>query len=395
MSEQLQLRRGSASENATFTGAQGECIVDTTNNRIVVGDGSTAGGFPAARLNEVQTIGRTTVNNLNYTVAVTDRMIGFSAVGTPLTVTLAASSLFAVGPRLTIVDESGSVTAAKTITIQPNGSDTINGVNAPIAIGSPFGSVTLENAGGGSWFVIEKENNIAPYTAVSDTSYQAVLSDTNIVFIALTSARQVTLPVSVQYPLGTVLSIADSTGNCSPVISITVTPNGSDLINGSGANFIMNSAFQYARFENTPTGWVIAAAAPTIQALPSIGLLTFAARGVNFDTAADTAIPITLPTGVTHYQIDSVTIAKASVAPTSAARVGLYTAASQGGVNLAAQQAVNTITSPLENTNDNSVRLALVNNTTITVNAANLFFNVGTINGAALTADVIITIRPC
>ncbi len=35
---------------ATFTGAQGEVVVDTTNNRVVVQDGATAGGWPSARV---------------------------------------------------------------------------------------------------------------------------------------------------------------------------------------------------------------------------------------------------------------------------------------------------------------------------------------------------------
>ena len=53
MSEQLQLRRGTAAQVAAFTGAQGEVVVDTTNNRLVVQDGTTAGGFAAAKLAEV------------------------------------------------------------------------------------------------------------------------------------------------------------------------------------------------------------------------------------------------------------------------------------------------------------------------------------------------------
>lgn len=53
MSEQLQLRRGTAAQVAAFTGAQGEIVVDATNNRIVVQDGATAGGFAAAKLSEV------------------------------------------------------------------------------------------------------------------------------------------------------------------------------------------------------------------------------------------------------------------------------------------------------------------------------------------------------
>jgi hypothetical protein len=52
MSEQLQLRRGTAAQVAAFTGAQGEVVVDTTNNRLVLQDGATAGGIPIAKLSE-------------------------------------------------------------------------------------------------------------------------------------------------------------------------------------------------------------------------------------------------------------------------------------------------------------------------------------------------------
>lgn len=49
---QIQFRRGSAAQMTTFTGAPGEVVVDTTNNRLVVHDGATAGGFAAAKLSE-------------------------------------------------------------------------------------------------------------------------------------------------------------------------------------------------------------------------------------------------------------------------------------------------------------------------------------------------------
>ncbi len=55
MSVQVKRRRDTAANIAGFTPAQGELIVDTTNNRVIVGDGVTAGGFPAAKLSEVLT----------------------------------------------------------------------------------------------------------------------------------------------------------------------------------------------------------------------------------------------------------------------------------------------------------------------------------------------------
>ncbi len=53
---QVQYRRGTASQVASFTGAQGELVIDTTNNRVIVQDGATAGGFPAAKLTDVGTV---------------------------------------------------------------------------------------------------------------------------------------------------------------------------------------------------------------------------------------------------------------------------------------------------------------------------------------------------
>lgn len=52
MSVQVKHRRDAAANIAAFTPAQGEVIVDTTNNRLIVGDGATAGGFAAAKLTE-------------------------------------------------------------------------------------------------------------------------------------------------------------------------------------------------------------------------------------------------------------------------------------------------------------------------------------------------------
>jgi hypothetical protein len=45
MATQVQLRRGTATENNSFTGAQGELTFDTTNKRVRIHDGATAGGF--------------------------------------------------------------------------------------------------------------------------------------------------------------------------------------------------------------------------------------------------------------------------------------------------------------------------------------------------------------
>jgi hypothetical protein len=49
MSTQVQFRRGTTAETASFRGAVGEVTVDTSKNTCVVHDGTTFGGFPLLR----------------------------------------------------------------------------------------------------------------------------------------------------------------------------------------------------------------------------------------------------------------------------------------------------------------------------------------------------------
>jgi len=48
MSKRVQLRKGTAAEHSTFTGANGEVTVDTTNKTLRVHDGMTVGGTQLA-----------------------------------------------------------------------------------------------------------------------------------------------------------------------------------------------------------------------------------------------------------------------------------------------------------------------------------------------------------
>ncbi|MGH6798684.1 MAG: hypothetical protein ACREDI_09935, partial [Roseiarcus sp.] len=114
MSEQLQLRRGTSTQVGAFTGAQGETVMDTTNNRLVVNDGSTAGGWPAAKLSEVITNSRTAVSDAAYTVQATDRMVAYTALTATRVVTLPASSAYPTGTRLVVIDETGNCSTLKT-----------------------------------------------------------------------------------------------------------------------------------------------------------------------------------------------------------------------------------------------------------------------------------------
>ena len=155
MSEQLQLRSGTASQVASFTGASAECVVDTTDDQIVVNDGSTVGGWAAAKLTEAITNTRTAVSDAAYTALTTDRTIAYTALTAARVVTLPASSAYPTGTRLLIVDETGNCSSIKTIALSPNGSDAINGATSAV-VNLAYGHIAVESNGAGEWTVVDQ-----------------------------------------------------------------------------------------------------------------------------------------------------------------------------------------------------------------------------------------------
>jgi hypothetical protein len=169
MSEQLQLRRGTAAQIAAFTGAQGEAIVDTTNNRLVVQDGATAGGFPAAKLSEVVTNTRAPVNDAAYSVQTTDRTVAFTALTAARVVSLPAASSFPTGVRLIIVDESGACSTTNTITVTRAGTDLINGATTSV-VSTAYGFVAIESNGYNKWTIVDSASAAGGVSTINTLS---------------------------------------------------------------------------------------------------------------------------------------------------------------------------------------------------------------------------------
>jgi hypothetical protein len=71
MSTQIQYRRGSSAQTASFTGALGEITVDTTNKVVVVHDGATAGGFAGVSTTATQTLTNKTLSGAVLTGTLT------------------------------------------------------------------------------------------------------------------------------------------------------------------------------------------------------------------------------------------------------------------------------------------------------------------------------------
>src|SRR6056300_157522 len=66
MAKLLKLRRGTDTQHTTFTGAEGEVTVNTTNDSLHVHDGATAGGTELAKA-DLSNVNGNLSNNLRFT----------------------------------------------------------------------------------------------------------------------------------------------------------------------------------------------------------------------------------------------------------------------------------------------------------------------------------------
>jgi hypothetical protein len=152
MSVKVQLRRDSAANVAAFVGAQGECIIDTTNNRIHIQDGTTPGGFAAAKLSETQTISRRTISDADATLLASDAVVGMTSISATRSLTLPSASSYPAGRELSVQDESGAVSSALQIVVAAAGGDTIAGV-ASVSLAQPYATLRLRSNGVSAWFL--------------------------------------------------------------------------------------------------------------------------------------------------------------------------------------------------------------------------------------------------
>ena len=128
-------------------------MFDTTNNRLVANDGATV-GRPAVAF-EVITNSRTAVSDASYTVLAADRLVAYTVLTAARVVTLPAwASAYPTGTRLLIVDETGSCSVTKTLTITPNGTDAIDGATSAV-VNQPNGFIGLESNQAGEWTIVD------------------------------------------------------------------------------------------------------------------------------------------------------------------------------------------------------------------------------------------------
>ena len=127
MAKSVTLRQGTAAEHAGFTGQMAEVTFDTTNNTVILHDGSTPGGIPMAKLSDVP-VDLTDLTDVDDNINTAINIGAFS--GTTYVVTVASgTNAYSTGNKYYITDltdASPTVTLTQGVTYRFDQSDSTN-----------------------------------------------------------------------------------------------------------------------------------------------------------------------------------------------------------------------------------------------------------------------------
>lgn len=192
---------------------------------------------------------RIPVADTNYSLSsFLHSIISYTSLTVSRVVTLPSASTS--GQLIWVVDESGNCSPTSTITVNANGTDTIEGLSSYL-LSSQNAAVCFLANGNNKWTVLTYEE--VPIT-ISDSNYTISLREDVIIFMnSITTSRNITLPPATTS--GQRIQLIDSSGACSSTVTINAIPNGTDTVNVTAS---VNSAYGSIKLISNGKGkWVI------------------------------------------------------------------------------------------------------------------------------------------
>jgi hypothetical protein len=236
----LQLRRGTTAENAAYTGSAGEITVDTTLDKVILHDGSTAGGTTVGNLQGNIQLGKTaageidtssgnlTIDSAGGTVTIDDNLIvsgNFTVSGTTTTVDSTTISI-----QNAFVFEGATDDAHETTltTVDPTADRSISLPNATGTIVLQDTTDTLTN---------KTITSAVLNTGVSGT---AILDEDNL---ATNSATQLATQQSIKAYVDAQVTASDLDfqGDSGGALSIDLDSETLDIAGGTGIDTVGSS----------------------------------------------------------------------------------------------------------------------------------------------------------
>ncbi len=117
----------------------------------------------------------------------------------------------------------------------------------------------------------------------ADAAYAIKATDTYVGVSALTAARTLTLPAASAYPAGHILTVADEKGACSASLTVTLSPAGSDTVNGAASLVLSVPNFNVRLSSDGAAKWVVSG-----RGVPLLGDASGATVALSSGAAAGT-----------------------------------------------------------------------------------------------------------
>lgn len=199
----------------------------------------------------------TTTSNLTINSTATTIIVAADSTSNTITVTLPLANAVAAG-RFYIIKDVKGTSGSNAITITPSGSNAIDGVTGSIVIRNNFGAQCLVSNGANGWLLLSYDSFPTPIQSSATTiTIPSSLSDEIYLINVTSNAVSVALPALSAARSGIRVLVKDSgaasiTGN-----AITVTPNGSDKIEGLNAAKKITTAYGQIWLLATSSGWIM------------------------------------------------------------------------------------------------------------------------------------------
>lgn len=122
--------------------------------------------------------------------------------------------------------------------------------------------------GSGVWVVIGYTHAFTARTPINDAAYTAAATDRKICYTNITSSRIVTIPPAASFPTDQFLYVGDESGLITPSITISAARSGSDTINKSTTNQVIQQAFGFLILQSDGvSNWTLVAGTATAASL--------------------------------------------------------------------------------------------------------------------------------
>ena len=195
-----------------------------------------------------------TINSSSSTI-----LVSADSTSNTITVTLPLANSVAAGRFYIIKDRKGTA-ATNSITVTPNGANTIDQANTSVVIRDNFGALCVVSDGTSNWLLFRYSTVVTPVVSTSTSITIPSGSGDAVYFLnVLSNSISITLPALSTVKPGVKILVKDSGAANITSNVINILPNGSDKIEGLNSTKRIQTPYGECWLQaiSTSAGWIM------------------------------------------------------------------------------------------------------------------------------------------